>query len=147
MALKLHELKPAPGSVHRAKRKGRGIGSGNGKTAGRGNKGQKAHGQVRLGFEGGQTPLYRRLPLRKGFKNRFRKEFAIINIGQLNDLPENTEITPDFLISERIIKDMKDGLKILGDGDLTKPLVVRAHRFSKSAEEKIKTAGGTVEVI
>jgi len=91
--------------------------------------------------------LYRRLPLRRGFKNPFRKEYAIVNLSRLNDFPENTEITPDLLLREKVIKDLKAGLKILGDGDITKPLVVRAHRFSKSAEEKLKAAGGTVEVI
>lgn len=145
----LHELKPNPGATHRRKRMGRGIGSGHGKTAGRGTKGQKARDQVPLIFEGGQTPLHRRLPRLKGFKNPTRREYTIINVALLEERFEAGEVvTPELLLERRIIKDLeKDGLKVLGEGDLTKPLTVRAHKFSKSAQQKITAAGGSVEAI
>ncbi|MGQ9488217.1 MAG: 50S ribosomal protein L15 [Armatimonadota bacterium] len=145
----LHELKPNPGATHRRKRVGRGIGSGHGKTAGRGTKGQKARDQVPLTFEGGQTPLHRRLPRLKGFKNPNRKEYTIINVALLEERFEAGEVvTPELLLERRIIKDLeKDGLKVLGEGELTKPLTVRAHKFSKSAQQKITAAGGSVEAI
>lgn len=145
----LHELKPNPGATHRRKRVGRGIGSGHGKTAGRGTKGQKARDQVPLTFEGGQTPLHRRLPRLKGFKNPNRKEYTIINVALLEERFEAGDVvTPELLLERRIIKDLeKDGLKVLGEGELTKPLTVRAHKFSKSAQQKITAAGGSVEAI
>ncbi|MGQ9880900.1 MAG: 50S ribosomal protein L15 [Armatimonadota bacterium] len=145
----LHELKPNPGATHRRKRVGRGIGSGHGKTAGRGTKGQKARDQVPLTFEGGQTPLHRRLPRLKGFKNPNRKEYTIINVALLEERFDAGEVvTPELLLERRIIKDLeKDGLKVLGEGELTKPLTVRAHKFSKSAQQKITAAGGSVEAI
>jgi large subunit ribosomal protein L15 len=145
--MKLGELKPAPGAVHATKRLGRGIGSGQGKTAGRGHKGQHARNTVRPGFEGGQTPLHRRLPQLRGFKNRFKKEFAIVNLGQLARFEAGTVVTPELLQESRVIDDIKDGVKILGDGDLAHAITVRAHRFSKSAEEKLKASGGAAEVI
>jgi len=127
---------------------GRGIGSGNGKTCGRGSKGQRARGTVPAGFEGGQTPLHKRLPQKRGFTNRFKKEYAIVNLGRLAEQFESgAEVTPEILIERRIVRKMKDGVKILGVGELPHPLTVRAHRFSKSAEEKLRAAGGTAEVI
>jgi large subunit ribosomal protein L15 len=145
--MNLHDLKPAPGSVKNRKRVGRGIGSGHGKTACRGTKGQKARNTVRPGFEGGQTPLHRRLPLRRGFRNTFKKEYAIVNLSRLADFEAGTVVTPELLKERRIIDAIKDGVKILGDGELSHPLTVRAHRFSKSAEEKLKALGGAAEVI
>ncbi|MBI3912301.1 MAG: 50S ribosomal protein L15 [Armatimonadetes bacterium] len=145
--MKLSDLKPAAGSVHRRKRVGRGIGSGHGKTAGRGTKGQKARNTVRVGFEGGQTPLHRRLPRRRGFKNPFQKEYAIVNLDQLRRFEAGTVITPELLLEQRVIRDLKDGVKILGDGSVDRPLTVRAHKFSKSAQEKIASLGGAVEII
>lgn len=147
--MKLHELKPAEGSRQTRKRIGRGIGSGTGKTAGKGHKGQNARsgGGVRPGFEGGQNPLYRRLP-KRGFTNISRKEYAVINVEQLNRFDDGDEVNLDVLESSGLIKSVKDGIKILGNGELTKKLNVTAHIFSKSAAEKIKAAGGNVtEVI
>lgn len=147
--MKLHELKSAEGSRQTRKRVGRGTSSGTGKTAGRGQKGQKARsgGGVRLGFEGGQTPLFRRLP-KRGFTNINRKEYAIVNLDMLNDRFENgAEVTPAALIEAGIIKNEKAGVKVLGNGELSKSLTVKAAKFSKSAEEAIKAAGGSVEVI
>ncbi|MHB0912279.1 MAG: 50S ribosomal protein L15 [Armatimonadota bacterium] len=144
--MKLSELKPAEGSVQKKKRVGRGIGSGHGKTSTRGTKGQKSHNKVRVGFEGGQTPLHRRLPHRRGFTNIFKKEYAIVNLDTLANLSEET-ISPELLIEKGVIHDLKSGLRVLGRGELGKAITVRAHHFSKSADEKIKAAGGTVEVI
>ncbi len=146
--MKLHELSPAPGSTKERKRIGRGTSSGTGKTAGRGHKGQNARsgGGVRPGFEGGQNPLYRRLP-KRGFVNPTRKEYAIVNIEELNNFAENTEITPELLKEQGIIKDAKSGIKILGNGDVTVKLTVKANKFSQSAVEKIEAAGGKTEVI
>jgi len=146
--MKIHELKPAPGSRHERKRVGRGIGSGMGKTSTRGHKGQNARsgGGVRLGFEGGQNPLYRRLP-KRGFNNRFRKEYAIVNLEQLNRFEDGAEITPEVLIGAGIVKNPRDGIKILGEGELNVRLTVKANKFSKTAVEKITAAGGTAEVI
>jgi large subunit ribosomal protein L15 len=145
----LHELKPNPGATHRRKRVGRGIGSGHGKTAGRGTKGQKAREQVPLTFEGGQTPLHRRLPRLKGFKNPTHKEYTIVNVALLEERFEAGDVvSPELLLERRIIKKLeKDGLKVLGEGELTKALTVRAHKFSKTAEQKITAAGGSVEAI
>ncbi|KYO63913.1 50S ribosomal protein L15 [Thermovenabulum gondwanense] len=146
--MRLHDLRPAEGSNKKAKRVGRGIGSGHGKTATRGHKGQKARtgGGVRPGFEGGQMPLYRRIP-KRGFTNVFKKEFVVVNVKALNDFEDNTRVTPEMLIEKGIIKTIRDGVKILGDGELTKKLEVVAHAFSKSAIEKIEAAGGKAEVI
>ncbi len=147
--MKLHELKPAEGSKFVRKRVGRGIGSGLGKTSGRGHKGQKARsgGGVRPGFEGGQNPLYRRLP-KRGFNNdRFRTEYAIVNLEQLNGFAAGTEVTPELLVERGLVKNVKDGVKILGDGELKVALTVKAHKFSQSAVAKIEAAGGKSEVI
>lgn len=146
--MKLHELSPAPGSRHVRKRVGRGIGSGTGKTAGKGHKGQNARsgGGVRLGFEGGQNPIYRRLP-KRGFNNINRKEYAIVNLDRLNSFAEGTEITPETLMESGIIKDPKHGIKILGNGEITVQLTVKANKFSQSAVDKIEAAGGKTEVI
>jgi len=146
--MKLHELKPNDGATHYKKRVGRGSGSGLGKTSGRGQKGQKARsgGGVRLGFEGGQTPLFKRLP-KKGFTNPFRKEFAVVNLSDLNRYEENTEVTPEILLKDKVIRKELNGVKILGRGKLEVKLTVKAHKFSASAKEAIESAGGTVEVI
>lgn len=147
--MKLHELQPAEGSRQVRNRVGRGTSSGNGKTSGRGQKGQKARsgGGVRLGFEGGQNPLFRRLP-KRGFTNINRKEYAIVNLDVLNErFEDGAEVTPAVLVESGIIKDEKAGIKVLGNGELTKKLTVKAAKFSKSAEEAIKAAGGSIEVI
>ena len=146
--MKLHEMKYVEGARKDGFRVGRGPGSGNGKTAGKGHKGQKARsgGMGKLGFEGGQTPLARRLP-KRGFTNFTRKEYAIINVSELNRFADNTEVTPALLKEMRLVKDLKDGLKVLGEGELEKKLVVKANKFSKSAVEVIEKAGGKVEVI
>ncbi|MBO8141992.1 MAG: 50S ribosomal protein L15 [Firmicutes bacterium] len=147
--MKLHELRPAPGARRKAKRLGRGIGSGKGKTAGRGTKGQLARsgGGKGPGFEGGQTPLQRRLP-KRGFNNkRFRRELAEVNVQALNAFDAGTVVTPELLLERRVVRDLKDGVKVLGEGELSRALVVRAHAFSKSAAAKIEAAGGKIEVI
>lgn len=146
--MKLHELKPAPGARRKPARKGQGIGSGLGKTAGRGHKGQKSRsgGGVRPGFEGGQMPLQRRMP-KRGFYNPFAKEITAVNVGRLNCFEDGDVVTPEALLAARVIKKAADGVKILGQGDLAKSLTVRANAFSKSAEEKITAAGGKAEVI
>jgi large subunit ribosomal protein L15 len=147
--MKLSELYPPEGAVKERIRVGRGHGSGKGKTSGRGIKGQgsRSGDGVMPGFEGGQTPLQRRLPRLPGFKNRFKKVYAIVNVGQLNIFEEGTVVSPELLLERGIIKELYDGLKVLGDGTLEKPLTVRAHKFSEQAKEKIISAGGTVEVI
>lgn len=146
--MNLSELKPAAGSTHSANfRVGRGHGSGNGKTAGKGHKGQKARsGAPRPGFEGGQMPLYRRIP-KRGFTNRKRKEFVAINVNVLDRFDNGAEVTVDTLIESGIVKDPKDGIKILANGELTKKLTVKANAFSAAAKEKIEALGGTCEVI
>lgn len=146
--MKLHELSPAPGSRKTRKRIGRGIGSGTGKTSGRGHKGQNSRsgGGVRPGFEGGQNPLYRRLP-RRGFTNIHRREYAIVNLDQLGKFEEGTEVTPELLQESGIVKNPKFGIKVLGDGELTVQLTVKANKFSQSAVDKIQAAGGKTEVI
>ncbi|MGM9925091.1 MAG: 50S ribosomal protein L15 [Bacillus sp. (in: firmicutes)] len=146
--MKLHELKPAEGSRQERKRKGRGIGSGNGKTAGKGHKGQNARsgGGVRLGFEGGQTPLFRRLP-KRGFTNINRKEYAVVNLDVLNVFEDGTEVTPALLIEAGIVKNEKAGIKILANGKIEKKLTVKANKFSSAAKEAIEAAGGQTEVI
>lgn len=146
--MKLHELKPNPGSSRNRKRLGRGTATGQGKTAGRGMNGQKSRsgGGTRPGFEGGQMPLYRRLP-KRGFTNIFGTEFAEINVELLNRFEEGAEVTPELLKSEGVLKKQLDGVKILGNGELTKKLTVKAHKFSKTAIKKIEAAGGKAEVI
>lgn len=144
--MKLHELKPAEGSRQVRNRVGRGTSSGNGKTAGRGQKGQKARGKVRLGFEGGQMPLFRRMP-KRGFKNINRKEYAIVNLETLNKFEDGAEVTPALLVESGIIKDEKDGIKVLGNGTLNKQLTVKASKFSASAKEAIESKGGKAGVI
>ncbi len=148
--MNIHELSPAPNSTKKAKRVGRGIGSGLGKTSGRGQKGQNSRsgGGVRLGFEGGQIPLLRRLP-RYGFNNKlFKKQYSIVNVGDLNKFDDDTVIDIELLKEKRIIgKIEKYGLKVLGNGDLTKKLTVKAAVFTKTAQEKIEKAGGKIEVL
>ena len=147
--MKLHELQPAAGSVKDVKRIGRGHGSGQGKTAGKGHKGQKARsgGSIRPGFEGGQMPLQRRMP-KRGFNNIFAKEFATINVSELEKRFESGAVVDaDALIECGAIKDAKDGVKILGNGELTKSLTVKAVKFTAAAQEKIEKAGGKAEVI
>jgi len=146
--MKLHELEYTEGSRKDSFRLGRGQGSGNGKTAGKGAKGQKARsgGLGKLGFEGGQTPLARRLP-KRGFTNFTRKEYAIVNLDQLNRFAEGTEVTPALLHDTGLVKNLKDGLKVLGEGELEKKLTVKANKFSKSAVALIEKAGGKAEVI
>ncbi|MDH4029003.1 MAG: 50S ribosomal protein L15 [Nitrospirota bacterium] len=145
--MKLSELAPAPGSRKKNKRVGRGQGSGHGKTACRGHKGQKARtgGGTKAGFEGGQMPLQRRLP-KRGFTNIFAKKYATVNIGDLEKLSVST-ITPEVLIDMGKIKKIMDGIKVLGNGEITRPITVRAHAFSASAKEKIANAKGSAEVI
>ena len=145
--MKLHELSPAPGSVKESYRKGRGAGSGNGKTAGKGHKGQNARsgGGVRLGFEGGQLPLYRKLP-KRGFKNRFATEYAIVNVAALNAFEDGETVNLDKLMAAGIVRKPLDGLKILGNGEITKKLTVEASVFSATAKEKIEAVGGKTEV-
>ncbi len=147
--MRLHELKPPPGSRTPAKRVGRGIGSGHGKTAGRGQKGQKSRsgGGVRRGFEGGQMPLFQRLP-KRGFSNkRFRTEWSAVNIEVLNRFAAGTVVTPELLQESGLVKSLHNGIKILGKGELEKELIVKAHRFSAQAKQKIESAGGRAEVI
>ena len=145
----INELEPNPGAKKKAKRLGRGIGSGKGKTAGKGHKGQWARsgGGVRLGFEGGQMPLIRRLP-KRGFTNNFTKEYSIINVSDLNQFKKGTEITAEFLKDFGLLSKIEPyGLKVLGDGELTVALNVKAAKFTGQAKEKIEKAGGKVEVI
>lgn len=146
--MKLHTLQPAEGSRKKRNRVGRGQGSGNGKTSGRGHKGQKARsgGGVRLGFEGGQNPLFRRLP-KRGFNNINRKEHAIVNVETLNRFEDGTTVTPALLVEAGIVKKELAGIKILGEGQLERKLTVQAAKFSKGAEEVITAAGGSIEVI
>lgn len=145
--MKLHELSPAAGSTKAAWRKGRGPGSGNGKTAGKGHKGQNARsgGGVRPGFEGGQLPLYRKLP-KRGFNNKFGKEYAIVNVGALNKFRKGSRVTIDTLIEAGLVGKACDGLKVLGNGELKKALTVEAKVFSATAKEKIEAVGGKAEV-
>jgi len=145
--MELHNLKPVQGSKNK-KRVGRGTGSGTGKTAGSGHKGQNSRsgGKTRLGFEGGQTPFFKRIP-KRGFTNINRKEYAIVNVSELNRYEEGTVITKDLLLSDRLITKIESGLKILGNGQLEKKLTVKANKFTKSAVEKIQSVGGSIEVI
>ena len=145
--MKMHDLGPAAGATTERLRVGRGIGSGLGKTAGKGHKGQKARtgGSIRRGFEGGQTPLYRRIP-KRGFKNHFAKEYAVINVSDLERFENDTVVDAKLLLSEGIVRKELDGVKVLGKGDLTKKLTVIACKFSESAKSKIEAVGGKIEV-
>ena len=146
--MKLNELKPAEGSAKAAWRKGRGPGSGNGKTAGKGHKGQNARsgGGVRPGFEGGQLPLYRKLP-KRGFTNIFATKYAIVNVEKLNAFEDGAVVDVNALLEKKIIRKELDGLKVLGSGEITKKITVKASVFSASAKEKIEAAGGKAEVV
>ena len=146
--MKLHEIRPAEGSTRAPKRVGRGIGSGTGKTSTRGHKGQwsRSGGGVRPGFEGGQMPLTRRLP-KRGFTNIFAKQYAVVNVSDLNNLEDGFVVTAESLKELGMIKKLGDGLKVLGNGELTKKLTVKAVKFTQSAQEKINAAGGSAEVI
>ncbi len=146
--MKLHNLKPAEGSAKAAWRKGRGPGSGNGKTAGKGHKGQNARsgGGVRLGFEGGQFPIYRQLP-KRGFKNYFAKHYAIVNVDALNVFEDGAVVDIDALLAKKIIRKPLDGLKVLGNGELTKKITVKAAVFSATAKAKIEAVGGQAEEV
>ncbi len=147
--MNLHELSATPGATKKRKRVGRGSASGTGTTSGRGNngQGQRSGGGVRPGFEGGQMPLFRRLP-KRGFSNaKFKKVWATVNVSTLEKFDNNTEITPELLLEKGVIKKLNHGLKILGNGELTKPLNVKAQKFTRSAIEKIEAAGGKAEVI
>ena len=146
--MKLNELKPAEGSVKAAWRKGRGPGSGNGKTAGKGHKGQNARsgGGVRPGFEGGQLPLYRKLP-KRGFNNKFATNYAIVNVSALNVFEDGAVVDLEALLAKKIVRKELDGLKVLGNGELTKKLTVKAAVFSATAKEKITAAGGQAEEV
>ena len=146
--MKINELSPAPGSTKEAKRKGRGIGTGNGKTAGRGHKGQKARsgGGVRVGFEGGQMPLARRIP-KRGFHNIFAKPLEFVNVSELNVFEDGAAVTVESLLDAGILSKCRYGVKILGNGELKKKLTVSANAFSQTAKEKIEAAGGQAEVL
>ena len=146
--MKLNELSPAQGSVKAGYRKGRGPGSGNGKTAGKGHKGQNARsgGGVRPGFEGGQLPLYRKLP-KRGFKNRFAVNYSIVNVAALNKFEDGAVVDLEALLAKKIVRKSLDGLKVLGNGELTKNLTVKAAVFSATAKEKITAAGGQAEEV
>lgn len=145
--MEIHELGPASGATTKRKRVGRGMSSGLGKTSGKGHKGQKARtgGKIRRGFEGGQTPLYRRIP-KVGFNNRFSKEYAIVNVSDLEQFENGTEVNVELLLKEGLIRKELDGLKVLGNGSLTKKLTVVANKISASAAEKIQAVGGKIEV-
>ena len=145
--MKLHELSPAEGSAKKPYRKGRGPASGNGKTAGKGHKGQNARsgGGVRPGFEGGQIPLYRKLP-KRGFTNHFAKKYAIVNVSDLNRFENGAVVDAEALLAARIIRETLDGVKVLGNGEITKKVTVKAAVFSATAKEKIEAAGGKTEV-
>lgn len=146
--MNLNDLTPNPGSTHSRRRVGRGIGSGMGKTATRGTKGQKARRQIHPNFEGGQTPIQRRLPVKKGFRNINKKEFAIVNLDDLENLFEvGAEVTPEALLKTGIIPGIKDGVKVLAFGELSKKLTVKAHKFSQAAVAAIEKAGGTAETL
>jgi len=146
--MKINELSPAEGSRRARKRVGRGPGSGHGKTSCRGHKGQNSRsgGGVRPGFEGGQMPIHRRLP-KRGFKNPFRKEYSVVNVGDLSRFEPNTKLDPDSLKEAGLVWKMLDGVKLLGNGEISQPLVVRIHKVSHSARTKIEAAGGTVEIL
>lgn len=144
--MKLHELQASEGSRKVRNRVGRGTSAGNGKTSGRGQKGQKARSKVRMGFEGGQMPLFRRMP-KRGFNNINRKNYAIVNVETLNKFEDGAEVTPVILVESGVVKNEKNGVKILGNGELSKKLTVKANKFSASAKAAIEAAGGQTEVI
>jgi large subunit ribosomal protein L15 len=148
VSFELHKLTRSKGAKKDKKRVGRGPGSGTGVTAGRGQKGQKSRSGYsrRAGFEGGQMPLYRRIP-KRGFTNKFQKVYVVLNVRDLNRFEDGSEVTPAFLIEQGLVKNMRDGLRILGEGTVEKKLTVYAHHFSSSAKEKIEAAGGSVEVL
>jgi len=148
MAIAVNTLRPSKGANRKNKRVGRGIGSGHSKTATRGYKGQKSRSgtSIRAGFEGGQMPLYRRLP-KRGFNNVFRKEYAVVNLDALSSFEPGSTVGPEILLEKRIVRKLCDGLKILGNGELKHAITVRAHKVSKGAAEKIQKAGGTIEII
>ena len=147
--MKQNELKPPVGATHHKKRTGRGDGSGSGTYSGRGSKGQKSRsgGGVRMGFEGGQLPLIKRLPRKRGFTNIFKTEYNIVNISKLNIFPSKSEVTPEELLQAGLIKSLDQPTKILGDGDIQHPILIRANKFSLSAERKILAVGGKVEKV
>jgi large subunit ribosomal protein L15 len=145
--MELHDLKPAAGSRKSRKRVGRGISAGQGKTAGRGTKGQLARSKVRPGFEGGQNPIFKRMPFRRGFTNIFKTRYEVVNVKQLAAIESDEAITPELLVDRGITRGPEFMVKVLGEGDIDKAVTVRAHKFSQSARSKIEAAGGTVEVI
>lgn len=148
MSIGIHNIQPSAGSTHRRKRVGRGAGSGHGKTSTRGHKGNKSRGQINPNFEGGQTPLHRRLPQIRGFKPVNKKFYALVNLYILEENFEAGEtITPELLVEKGILRDLHAGLKVLGTGEVTKNLTVQAQKFSETAAEKLKAAGGTIEVL
>ena len=148
MSLELNNLRPAKGANKKSKRVGRGPGSGHGKTAGKGEKGQKSRSgfSQKPGFEGGQMPLHRRIP-KRGFTNKFAKQYAVLNVRDLNGFEDGATVTPESLTEKGLVKRGKDGVRVLGEGELTRKLTVRAHHFSESAKTKIEKAGGAVEVV
>lgn len=143
----LNDLKPAEGSRKSRKRVGRGISAGQGKTAGRGTKGQLARSKVRVGFEGGQNPIFKRMPFRRGFTNIFKTRYEVVNLKDLERVAGDEPVTPEFLVERGVTRGPEFPVKILGEGEISKAVTVRAHKFSNSAREKIEAAGGTVEVI
>lgn len=147
--MRQNELAPPPGAKRKRRRVGRGLGSGHGRTAGKGTKGQKARSGygLRPGFEGGQLPLIKRLPQKRGFTNIFRIEYATLNVGRLNLFEEKSEVTPQRLVEEGLVKSLKKPIKILGDGEIDKPLIVKASKFTQTARRKIEAAGGKAEEI
>ncbi len=153
--MNLSELHPNEGATHRRKRVGRGPGSGHGKTCGRGSKGDKSRGNTKPGFEGGQTPTHRRLPQMRGTPGHnvgkatplFKTEYAIVNLSALERFEDGATVTPELMLERGVVSGLKHGIKVLGDGRLTKKLIVRANTFSKSAQEKITALGGTVEIV
>jgi large subunit ribosomal protein L15 len=147
MTIKINDLKPAEGSSHAPKRVGRGRSSGHGKTCGRGMKGQKARGKTRIGFEGGQMPLQRRLPKLRGFKPRAKKQYHLVNLEKLNDFADGDVVTPEAMQQKGLINKLDKEVKILGSGELQKSLTVKAHAFTRSAAARIEAAGGSVEVV
>jgi large subunit ribosomal protein L15 len=146
--MRIEDIKPAEGSTKNKKRVGRGFGSGHGKTSCKGHKGQKARsgGQKGAGFEGGQMPLQRRIP-KRCFKNIFRPEYAIVNLDTIDALKDDAVVTPELLVEKGVIKDVKDGIKVLGNGSIQRPVTIKAHAFSAAATAKIEAAGGKTEVI
>lgn len=146
--VKQNELRPPPGAKRPRKRVGRGDGSGYGTTSGRGTKGQKARsgGNIPPRFEGGQLPLVKRLPRKRGFTNIFRTEYSIVNVGKLNRFEKNTEVTPERLLATGLVKSLRKPIKVLGSGEVEQPLIVKANRFSGAAKRKIEAAGGRVEI-